>query len=109
MADDAWLVSKQAEYLKDVIALRRVSIELLESLSFLTKEVLNEAEKKEIANRPNLAHLVIRTREFLRESAKITDIILQPSPNEMLQQEIQGLPNVDVTLPYVTIFICECY
>jgi hypothetical protein len=30
-------------------------------------------------------------------------------PNEMLQQEMQGLPNVDVTLPHVTIFISNCY
>ena len=101
MTDDAWLVSKQAEYLKDAVALRKVSIELLESLSYLMKEVLNEAQKSNLATRPNTANLIARTRKLLEESAEITGTVLQPSPNEMLQQELQGLPNVDVTLPYV--------
>ncbi|MGA2784043.1 MAG: hypothetical protein ABSF09_05035, partial [Candidatus Bathyarchaeia archaeon] len=109
MADDAWLVSKQAQYLKDVIAAREVSIELLECLRHFTKEVLDETIKTELANRPNTAYLITKAQELLVESDRITGILLQPSPNEMLQQELTGLPNVDVTLPLVTKFISDCY
>ncbi len=101
MNDDAWLISKQAQYLKDIITAREVSIELLECLRHFTKEVLDETAKSELANRPNTAYLITKAQELIEESDRITDTLLQPAPNEMLQQELQDLPNADVTLPYV--------
>jgi hypothetical protein len=35
----------------------------------------------------------------MEQSDQMTGLIIAPSPNEMLQQEFVGLPNVDVTLP----------
>jgi adenosyl cobinamide kinase/adenosyl cobinamide phosphate guanylyltransferase len=115
--DDAWLVSKQAQYLKDIIEARTISIELLECLSHLMKEVLDEASKKEIATRPNTAHLITRTRQLLEESTRVTGTLLlvlivamvishstvqvSASPNGLLQRPKVHAPNVDVTLPYV--------
>jgi hypothetical protein len=100
MADDAWLVQKQAEYLKQVIAFREVSIELLDCLSALTKAVISQIGKDALRH-DNIGHLANRARELMEQSDQMTGLIVGPSPNEMLQQELGGLPNVDVTLPGV--------
>lgn len=100
MADDAWLVQKQAVYLQQVIAFREVTIELLDCLSALTKAVVSQIGKEALRH-DNIGHLAHRAKELLEQSEQMTGLIAAPSPNEMLQQEFTGLPNVDVTLPYV--------
>jgi len=99
MADDAWLISKQAQFLREIIAVREVSIELLECVSALTKELRAEIGEAELSKQTNISHLMQRTQELLGESSQILRTPFDTSPNEMLQPELQGLPNVDVTLP----------
>jgi hypothetical protein len=99
MTDEAWLINKGTKFLQEAIAIRETSLELLECVSTLTKELAYKLGTEGIAKQPNIIHLMERTKELLKESTEITGTFLQPSPNEMLQQEIVGLPNVDVTLP----------
>jgi hypothetical protein len=96
MVDDAWLVQKQTKYLQDIIALREVSIQLLDCLSALTQAVTAQIDKEALRHE-NINHLAHRAGELLKQSLEMTGIV--SSPNALLQQEFQGLPNVDVTLP----------
>jgi hypothetical protein len=104
-SDDAWLVRKQAEYLQEAVTMREVSLELLECISTLAKELVSQAETAKDLQKASVRHLVQRTKGLLTQSSEITGIILHGSPNEMLQQELGGLPNVAVTLPPDCIFV----
>jgi hypothetical protein len=105
VADDAWLISKQAQFLKEIIAIREVSLELLECVSTLAKELRAQIGEAGLSKHANISHLMERTQELLRESSQIVGTTLGPPPNEMLQQELGGSPNVDgvtILLPRLT-------
>lgn len=95
MADDAWLIRKQAKFLEEAIAIREVSIELLDCVSTLTKALVAEIGREGLAKLTNITHLMERTQDLLRESSEITGVGLPPSPSDMSQQEFHGLPNVE--------------